>query len=56
MAKNNTTFKLKHAKVLVVTSVIKVTACRNGNICIDIVRIKVSWLKITRHSNHSIRT
>ena len=35
VAKNNTTFKLKHIKVLVETSVIKVTACRNGSICIE---------------------
>ena len=35
VAKNNTTFKLKHVKVLVESSVIKVTACRNGNICIE---------------------
>ena len=51
MSKNNTIFKLKHVKVLVESSVVKVTACRNGNIGIDIVKLKVSWLKITQHSN-----
>ena len=35
VAKNNTTFKLKHVKVLVESSVIQVTACRNGNVCIE---------------------
>ena len=52
--KNNTTFKLKYVKVLVESSVIKVTAYRNGNICIEGIRIRylilvrVSQSEITR--------
>ena len=34
-SKSNMIFKLKHVKVFVESSVIKVTACRNGNVCIE---------------------
>ena len=53
VAKNNTTFKLKHVKVLVESSVIKVKS-RNGNICIEggwinyLIPVCVSQLEITR--------
>ena len=40
VAKNNMTFKLKHVKVLVESSVNKETACRSGNICIEGGRIR----------------
>ena len=54
MAKNNTTFKLKHVKVLVELSVIQVIACRNGNICMEdgrihyLIPVCVSQSEITR--------
>ena len=54
MAKNNKTFKLKHIKVLIESLVIKVTACRNGNICIEgrwiryLIPVCVSQLEITK--------
>ena len=34
VTKNNMTFKIKHAKVLVQSSINQETACRNGKICI----------------------
>ena len=54
VAKNNMRFKLKHVKVLVESSVIKVTGCTNGNICIEGGRIRylipvcVSQSEVTR--------
>ena len=54
VAKNNTTFKLKHVKVFVELSVIQVMACRNGNICIEgrricyLIPVCVSQSEITR--------
>ena len=42
VAKNNTTFKLKHVKVLIQSWVINVAACANGNICKEGGRIRYS--------------
>ena len=54
VSKNNMTFKLKHVKILVESSVIQLTAHRNGNIFIEGGRIRylipvcVSQSEITR--------
>ena len=54
MAKTNKALKLKHVKVFVESAIIKVTACRNGNICIEgrrihyLIPVCVSQSEITR--------